>query len=179
MTIRQKEPRDLPACASLLRDVHAADRYPLHLPDDPMSFVEVHDALGAWVALDDGALVGHVCLRPEANPKMMAVASEATGLPYEGLAVVARLFVSPSARRRGVGVGLLRHAASEAWALGRQPVLDVVLHSASPAVALYEREGWRMVGTAQLTFRSGETVDEAVYVGPPERGERGAPKDAP
>lgn len=166
VTVRPRDDGDLADCVSLLHDVHDEDGYPLHLPDDPVSFLAVPDALGAWVALADGVVVGHVLLRPAANPKMMAIASRATGLPEARLAVVGRLFVAPSARRRGAGHALLRRAATEALELGRRPVLDVVSHRAQAATALYESEGWRKAGTVQVTFRSGETVDELVYVGP-------------
>lgn len=165
VTIRPRAERDLAECGSLLREVHEADGYPVHLPDDPESFVVVPDALGAWVALAAGAVVGHVLLRPAANPKMMALASETTGHPESRLAVVGRLFVAPAARRLGVGRALLARAASEARALGRQPVLDVVSKGTS-AIALYEREGWTKAGTIEVTFSSGETVSELVFVGP-------------
>lgn len=166
VTVRPREDADLGACASLLAAVHEADAYPLHLPDDPVSFLTVADALGAWVAIDDGELVGHVLLRRAAGPKMMAVASQATGLPESRLAVVGRLFVSPAGRRRGAGHALLNRAANAAWELGRRPVLDVVKRKADAATALYESEGWRVAGTVQVTFTNGETVDELVYIGP-------------
>lgn len=168
VTIRPRAEGDLGGCAALLRDVHESDGYPLHLPDDPQSFVVVPDALGAWVALADGVLVGHVLLRPAANPKMMALASETTGLPETRLAVVGRLFVAPSARRLGVGRALLARAAREAHALGRRPVLDVVAKDRA-AIALYQGEGWSKAGTVEVSFRSGETVSELVFVGPADK----------
>lgn len=179
VAVREREDGDLSTCASLLLAVHEADGYPLHLPGDPVSFLSVPDALGAWVAvvadapvgeapvgeaLVGEALVGHVLLRPAANPKMMVMASDATGLPEQRLAVVGRLFVTPSARRRGVGRALLARAARHAWALGRQPVLDVVAKDLH-AIALYEREGWRKAGSVRVTFH-GTTIDELVFVGP-------------
>lgn len=167
-TLRPRADGDLSSCVSLLRAVHDADGYPVHLPEDPASFLTVPDSLGAWVALGDGEVIGHVLLRPAMNAKAMAVACGATGLPEERLAVVARLFVSPRARRSGVGRALLARSAHEAWVRRRQPVLDVV-GDATAAVALYEREGWRKAGSVQVTFSSGTTVDELVYVGPTDR----------
>jgi hypothetical protein len=46
--------------------------------------------------------VGHVALHPTRSPEVMALATAATGQAPEGLGVVARLFVSPAARRAGV-----------------------------------------------------------------------------
>lgn len=166
VTLRPREDGDLEGCVSLLRTVHERDRYPLRFPEDPSSFFVVPDALGAWVALLDGRLAGHVLLRPSVNPRVMAMASAAAGIPEERLAVVGRLLVAPWARRRGVGRRLLGRAAEESWGLGRHPVLDVVAESGAGAIALYEREGWSRAGSLRVTFSTGETVDELVYVGP-------------
>jgi len=159
----------------MLRHVHEADGYPLHLPEDPSAFVAVPDALGAWVAVADGVLAGHVVLRPAVNPSVMALASAATGLPETRLAVVGRLFVAPWARRRGVGGALLARAAVEALDLGRRPVLDVVTKDTA-AIALYRREGWVEAGSVQTSFRSGETVDELVFLGPSPGPALGTPR---
>lgn len=165
VVVEPREEADLARCVALLETVHDADGYPVNMPEDPLSFLVVPDALGAWVALAEGDVVGHVLLRPATNPKVMAVASEVTGLPETGLAVVGRLLVTPSARRRGVGAALLARAAGEAWQAGRQPVLDVVTDH-SEAIALYKRQGWRLAGSMQVTWANGQTIDELVFVGP-------------
>jgi GNAT superfamily N-acetyltransferase len=170
ISVRPREDRDLLACASLLVAVHEEDGYPVNMPEDPVSFFVVPDLLGAWVAVDsepgaESDVIGHVLLRAATSPTVMEVAADATGLRMEGLAVVGRLLVDPAARRRGAGRSLLSRAAAAAWKLGRQPVLDVVTGHEG-AVALYEREGWRMAGSVQITWRSGETVDELVFIGP-------------
>lgn len=179
MVIRNRTDDDVPACVDILRTVHELDGYPVHLPENPESFLVVPDTLGAWVAEDPGdGIVGHVLLRPSAwSAAIMEKASAASGLDVEHLAVVARLLVAPWARRRGVGRALLDAAASGALELGRQPVLDVVQgpgrgHAA--AIELYERAGWRRAGTVTGTFSNGATVDEAVYIGPtsPSRSSR-------
>jgi ribosomal protein S18 acetylase RimI-like enzyme len=69
-------------------------------------------------------------------------------MPAGSLAAVGVLFVDPTATGRGVGTALLSTAVEHVRALGRVPVLDVVSES-TRAVALYERHGWRVVGTAR------------------------------
>ncbi len=77
---------------------------------------------------------------------------------------MARLLVAPTARRRGIGRGLLGRAAEEAVALGRRPVLDVVTEHRS-AIHLYDRCGWQPAGTVTVTFPELE-VTEVVYLAP-------------
>lgn len=93
------------------------------------------------------------------------MASEALRVEPDRIGVVSRLMVSPSGRRRGVGRQLLRTAAAEAAGRGLTPALDVVTSYAA-AIALYEREGWRRVGTIIVAMPDGVPVDEYVYVGP-------------
>jgi len=148
----------------MARAVHDLDGYPVYLPDDLESFLAEDDALGAWVAERGNEIVGHVALHRRSSPEIMALAKEATGLPDGDLAVVARLMVAPSARRAGVGRVLLDTAASQALALGRQPVLDVAV-SLRDAVLLYEAAGWARAGpvTVQLPRLA---LEELVFVGP-------------
>lgn len=123
------------------------------------------DALGAWVAADDAELVGHVALHPGTAREVMEVALSATGVGEDGLAVVARLLVSPAARRRGAGRALLDRATREAARLGRRAVLDVV-EGHSAAIALYERSGWTRAGRVEWTLPGDLPLCELVYVAP-------------
>ncbi|HUY65972.1 MAG TPA: GNAT family N-acetyltransferase [Acidimicrobiales bacterium] len=79
--------------------------------------------------------------------------------------VVARLFVSPRARGRGVGRTLLRTAEAHAVGLGLYPILDVVTRF-QPAITLYEQCGWTRAGTVTLTLPDGSPIDEFVYFAP-------------
>lgn len=165
MQIRPRQDADLTACVALLDAVHAADGYPMYMPEDPSAFLVTSDELGAWVAEDGDGLLGHVVLRTRSSPAVMEVAASAAGVGSEQLGVVARLLVAPGARRRGAGRALLEAAARRAVELGRRPVLDVVRTHAA-AVALYDRAGWTRAGEVHVTFTSGQTVDELVFVGP-------------
>jgi ribosomal protein S18 acetylase RimI-like enzyme len=75
--------------------------------------------------------------------------------------VVARLFVAPSARGRGGGATLLAHACAEAGRRGLRPVLEVLAHNQG-AIALYERTGWRQVGSVEAPWArtSGRLSDD-------------------
>lgn len=165
VVVRPRVDADLDACVDLAGVVRALDGYPPYLPGGLREFLATPGALGAWVAEVDGALVGHVALHPDSSAPVMALAAEATGLPAARLAVVARLLVAPDARRQGLGSRLLGTAAAAARGQDRCPILDVV-ERFTPAHALYERAGWRRVGTVVVALADGTSIDEAVYVGP-------------
>lgn len=162
--IREKVEADAAACLSLLMHVHQADGYPRYLPDDLPAFLTPLYETAAWVAEVDGVLVGHVALHlAEVDPTLEA-AKRATGLPAEKLAVVARLLVSPAARRQGLGLALLAHATTHARAAGQRAVLDVTQDAPVP-MALYEAAGWVQVEALPLHFDD-KSLLLWVYVSP-------------
>lgn len=95
----------------------------------------------------------------------LAAAQRATALPVERLAVVSRLFTSPSLRRAGIGRALLRYATGQATSRGQRAVLDVGQTLTAP-VALYESEGWERVDSLELHFAENAVLDLWVYVSP-------------
>jgi GNAT superfamily N-acetyltransferase len=165
MLVRERIDADLDDCVRLARVVHEVDRYPMFLRDDLRRFIEAPDALAAWVAEQDGEIIGHVALRSRSSTTVVAMASEALELPADRLGVVARLLVSPEHRRHGIARSLLEVACREAYSRGLRPILDVVTHQQA-AIALYEKCGWTRAG--QVTSRYGDDVvlDEFVYLGP-------------
>jgi GNAT superfamily N-acetyltransferase len=144
--------------------VRRLDGYPPRSPDLLVS----PEVLAAWVAVDRGIVVGHVALHRTSAEPVMRLAGEATCWPTQRLVVVARLFVGPTIRRRGVGRMLLGHAVAEAHSRDRWPVLDVAA-GFYRAIALYESCGWTCAGQVTFVFRDGTTTREAdslVYIGP-------------
>jgi GNAT superfamily N-acetyltransferase len=163
--IRPRRDGDIAACADLVREVNALDRYPRFLPGDLRSFLALDGAYGAWVADLDGDVAGHIALLPHGPRDVLEIAAGALGRPEDQLAVVARLFVSPRARGKGAGRMLLGAAAAEAAACGLWPVLDVD-KDLSQAIALYEGSGWVRAGMVTVRFSGGRSLDEYVYLGP-------------
>jgi GNAT superfamily N-acetyltransferase len=158
---------DLDRCEELAALVHDLDGYPVYLPGSLRTFIATPDALISWVAKTGGEVVGHVALHPGSSAAVMALASEVTGLGPDRFAVVARLLVSPAARRKGVGRSLLHTAAAEALDRDLSPILDVATHYA-PAIKLYESCGWVRAGKVTVRFDHGAVLDEFVYLGPRE-----------
>jgi threonine aldolase/ribosomal protein S18 acetylase RimI-like enzyme len=163
--VRERTEADLEGCERLTRVVHGRDGYPRFLPADLRGFIATPDAIGAWVAEQDGEIIGHVALRPTSSPPVMDLASRALGRSPDSLGVVARLVVSPRHRRRGLGRSLLELASNDARARGLWPVLDVVV-SDEGAIALYESCGWSRAGKVTVRWPNYPEVEEFVYLGP-------------
>jgi GNAT superfamily N-acetyltransferase len=146
MIVRVRRPDDMGACVEALAGVHAADAYPLYWPADPPTWLTPDTLLSAWVAADGPRVLGHVALCSAAGDAAAPLWSAASGLPPEQIAVIARLFVAPSARDRGLGAALLAAACAEARLRGMRPALEVLDHDRA-AIALYERLGWQRVAS--------------------------------
>ena len=132
MEVRDLGQQDLADWERLAEVIHQVDGYAMYMPTDLQSFLVSTDAHGAWVAVENGDLWGHVALHPRAWEGVMDLVRRATGLGDDGLAVVARLLVSPTARRRGLGRALLQGAANNARGMGLRPILDVVVTTKLP-----------------------------------------------
>jgi ribosomal protein S18 acetylase RimI-like enzyme len=146
--IRPRQPADLDACVAVLRRVHERSGYPARWPADPAGWLTPAGQLAAWVAEHNGAIAGQVGLsRGQRHPDLL----QATGQPPGQLGEIIRLFVDPAVRGAGLGRQLLAAASAHAVASGLRPVLEVV-DDAGPAIALYERSGWRQVGSGTATW---------------------------
>ncbi|MFF0868493.1 GNAT family N-acetyltransferase [Nonomuraea sp. NPDC003560] len=147
MGVRLRTPADLNACADALALVHAADRYPVDWPADPQGWLTPGDLLRAWVAVEEGQVLGHVGLAgTDEGPQ------------------VTRLFVVPAARGRGLAPVLLDTVRKAAGT----PVVLEVSDEGRAAVALYERLGWRRVGSTRARWlnAAGEPALLHHYVSP-------------
>lgn len=88
-----------------------------------------------WVAEDDGVVVGTVTIAPEGSPW------RELGKPGEG--EFRMLAVAPSARGRGVGQALARHALARFEAAGHTRAVLCSLVEMEPAHRIYQRLGFR------------------------------------
>ena len=132
VVIRPCEERDLAQFGSL-----GSARHLRYCRDE---FARGPTALTILVALDaDEVPVGKVHLDFEARAN-------------EGAAVLIAASVSPAIRNRGIGTELMR--AAEAFACGRgcQAILLGVEDSNPRALRLYERIGYRSVGTGDFAY---------------------------
>jgi GNAT superfamily N-acetyltransferase len=164
--VRPRVESDLDALVALLERVHRLDGYPPRRPADLGRFVAAPGAWAAWVAVVDGAVVGHVCLNRTSSAPVIEVATAALAMPADRLGVVARLFVAPEHRRAGVAGRLLDAATAGARQRGVVPILDVAV-ALTGAVALYERRGWRRLGQATVSIGGdAPPLDELVLVAP-------------
>lgn len=165
MLIREKTESDTDSCVALLLAVHRVDGYPRFLPAKVLDFISPGYESSSWVAEKDGEVVGHVALHVAAVDPTLLAAQRATGLPPEGLAVLARLLVAPNARRAGLGRELLDLATSHARSRGQRAVLDVV-QSAHAPIALYEAAGWTRIEPLRLKVSEMTALDLWVYLSP-------------
>ena len=150
VTIRERQPDDLPALVTLLGEQQPATSYPQRwpLPYPAEQFLVRPGELSAWVAVEDGQVVGHVSVTALTNGRMAADWVEATGLPPDGLAEVSVLFVAGGRHGGGIGGLLLDTAMAEIRRRGLRPMLDVVGED-TDAGRFYQRRGWRTVGRAR------------------------------
>jgi GNAT superfamily N-acetyltransferase len=147
-----------------LEAVHAADGYPMWWPLDPAGWLNPVGCASAWVAEVGGTIAGHVCVVGGVAEPVVAAAA---GLSSDRLATVSRLFVAPAARGRRLGASLLAAASGHASALGLALMLDVV-DDGGPAVALYERLGWRLVDRRFTDWQTpqGDRLPVRIYLAP-------------
>ncbi|CAN7451827.1 GNAT family N-acetyltransferase [Knoellia sp. LjRoot47] len=150
VTTRPRLSNDLPTLVRLLGEQQPATSYPQRwpLPYPAEEFIVRPGELVAWVAVDDGEVVGHVSVTALPDGRMATEWVEATGRPHEGLAEVSVLFVAGGRRGSGIGGLLLDVALAEIRRRGLTPMLDVVGEDTSAGL-FYRRRGWRTVGRAR------------------------------
>ena len=163
--IRPRHDSDVVRLCELVRVVHAVDGYPVLLQDDVRSFVVTENCLAAWVAELHGEVVGHIALHTVWSDEVAELAAATLTRSREELTSVSRLFVDPAYRRGGMAALLLDAAVRDASDRGTWPVLDVVT-TYDAAIALYERMGWRRLGTIAYPMPNGQPIDEHVYAAP-------------
>jgi GNAT superfamily N-acetyltransferase len=159
--IRGRTPGDLPDLIDALRAAHETRGYPSVWPDDPAAFVTGRGA--AWVAEQGHRVVGQIQLTPLPDPLPAWAADAGLQAP---LLEIKRLFVAPDAQGQGLARTLLRHAAAQSPA-GTGVALQVN-ETSTPAVCLYESEGWRLAGRTRAAWTDPNGIHPwvLVYVAP-------------
>ncbi|MCP2330747.1 GNAT family N-acetyltransferase [Actinoalloteichus caeruleus] len=164
VNVRRRTDHDIPACSDVLVQVHATDGYPVEGVGDPVAWLTPPSLLAAWVAEVNGIVVGHVGVSRPAGEAAVAMWGEHAAAASDSVAVLGRLFVLSRARSHSLGERLTRAAMAHAVELGRRLVLDV-MEKDRAAIALYERLGWRRIGsTTHALEESG--VPAYCYVSP-------------
>jgi ribosomal protein S18 acetylase RimI-like enzyme len=153
--IRTATAADRDAIWDIFREVVAArDTYAF---DPGMSH---QDALGYWfqantrtyVAESSGRIFGTYILRPNQSGGGSHVAN-------------AGFMVAPDARGRGIGRAMAEHCLSEARRLGfRAMQFNFVVSTNDPAVRLWQKLGFKIVGTLPGAFHHPEEGYVDVYV---------------
>lgn len=166
-TIRPRRDDDLNTLARVLVAVHERDGYPVEGVADPHAWLALSSPLGAWVAEIDGQPVAHVALtEPGPGDEAARMWCEQENVSPDDVAVLGRLFVSPTARGHRLGSRLTQTATHAAQEQGRRAVLDVMLKDVA-AIAVYKALGWRSPGMTQHHHSSGEREAAQAFVGPP------------
>ncbi|MGC4105065.1 MAG: GNAT family N-acetyltransferase [Thermomicrobiales bacterium] len=80
-----------------------------------------------------------------------------------GCGEVALIYVLPEAQGRGVGRALLDEACDAMLDLGFTEARLWVLADNAPAIAFYERMGWRADGAAKQEEIGGQVIEECRY----------------
>jgi GNAT superfamily N-acetyltransferase len=162
--VRARRAADLSGCVQALAAVNRVDGYPACWPADPVAWLTPAELVGAWVVDHAGVIAGHVGMVQGVDDP---TSTASIGIPAHKLASVTRLFVVPQARGRGVGEWLMERVSDQAAKQGLRLVLDVV-DDGGPALALYDRLGWRLVNhrLAEWTAADGRRPTLRTYLAP-------------
>ncbi|MFD4725097.1 GNAT family N-acetyltransferase [Streptomyces seoulensis] len=161
--IRPFEDADLPDAAAALVEIHRSDGYPVEGVDQPERWLRSESVLAAWVAEEDGRIVGHVALMRPHGEDAVALWVQQSG--DDNVAVLARLFVLKESRRRAVGEDLMKAAMHYARTRGLRLVLDVMTKDVA-AIRLYERLGWLKIGEAAHHYGDGQQINALCFASP-------------
>ena len=142
--IRMRRHRDLPTVTRLLRRAFFEGQFPGVRPSDPRAWLEGDDVIGAWVAHEQGEIVGHVAItRVGVDARSARRWQEVTGHRPAELAAVSQLFVRPRFRGQGIAATLVDVAVADIRGRGLVPVFEVV--TADRVAPSYARDhGWRL-----------------------------------
>jgi GNAT superfamily N-acetyltransferase len=156
--VRPREEDDADALVALLVDAHAADGYPMRKSNVRREWLYDDAFERSWVALAGDVVVGHLALQ-----RGFEGFEAATGRPAAETLGVTRLFVGSAARGLGAASALLDVADDYAASVVSPLVLDVV-DGSTAAIGLYERRGWRRIGTQPADWLAPDGTHPIVHL---------------
>ena len=155
LTIREANDRDRDAIWEIFRATVAPGDSFVYDPKTPRDEAEAYwfaKGTRTYVAEREGRIVGSYILRPN-RPGLGNHVSNAG------------FMVDPAARRLGVGHAMGEHALEEARRLGyRAMQFNFVISTNETAVRLWQRLGFRIVGTLPGAFRHSQKGLVDAYV---------------
>jgi ribosomal protein S18 acetylase RimI-like enzyme len=163
--IRLRTDADVPECAALLREVYALDAYPVEGVDDAEGWMYPVGMMAAWVAGEPGKVLGHAAVCEPNGDAAVSMLVARTGVAESDIAVLARLFVGPNARGRGVGRFLADAALAYTVDKRLRAVFDVMEKDRS-AISMYERMGCVLLGRTSHHVADGRTIPALCYAAP-------------
>ncbi|MEV6782186.1 GNAT family N-acetyltransferase [Streptomyces sp. NPDC051098] len=163
--VRPRTDTDIPSTSTALVAVHASDGYPVEGVEHPEHWLTPEGLIQSWVAELAGKIVGHVCITRARDEAAVDLYLEQSEKRRDEVAVMARLFVIPEARRNSTGERLVREAATYAQKHGLALVGDVMAKDAS-AIRLYERLGCQIIGTTRHSYGEGQETSALCFVAP-------------
>lgn len=109
-------------------------------------------AVGTWVAVVDGDVIGFVSGGPHRDEDLAPRAGE-----------VWSIYVEPRSWRIGIGGALLDHAVADLAKRGFDPLVLWVLTLNESGRGFYERQGWRPDGATRMLDFDGTPIEEMRY----------------
>jgi L-amino acid N-acyltransferase YncA len=144
VTIRPAVEADFRQMWPIFQAVVATETTYVFAPDTPYAEARAYwfgDGIATWVADEDGRVVGFYKLIANRRDLGSHVAN-------------ASYMVDPAASGRGVGLALGRHSLREARRAGYAAMqFNFVVASNEPAVALWRKLGFQVVGVLPKVFR--------------------------
>lgn len=163
--VRRRTAADIASCVEALKKVYEADGYPVEGVVDAEAWLFPDGLLQAWVVGDPDDILGHVAISEPRGEAAVEMLLERTSLTTDQIAVIARLFVVPAARRRSLGQYLAAAAMQYAQRRDLRVVFDVMTKDEA-AIRLYERSGCVRLGETTHRFGDGQEVPAYCYAAP-------------
>lgn len=110
VVVRPRVTEDMDHVLATMRPVHEHDGYPSAWPKNALGWLTPRGILGAWVAIVDSRIIGHVAVGRVFDDEDDCYLVQCSGLSVDEIAEVKRLFVEPSARGMGAATQLLAKA---------------------------------------------------------------------